>query len=308
MVDERGDTGLADQMGHAVYVVDPERRITYWNGAAEQLTGYPASAVVGRRCGSALLGHVGEDGVPLCGPRCPLDATIRDGRTREVAATLCTSTGGSVAVHIRASALREAGSIVGAVEVFRDDTAGWAARRLIEDLEALVVTDPLTGGGNRRALDRACERAFSRFEATGQRFGLIVIDIDAFKTVNDRYGHGVGDDVLRQVAQRLEACVRAGDVVARLGGDEFGVVTGPIGPAELAELVHRIGAAATRAPFRVAGEMLTIEVSVGGCVVAPGDDGPALLARADDAMYESKGVAQGDRPARAHSRSAPAPR
>ncbi|HEY3436999.1 MAG TPA: diguanylate cyclase, partial [Actinotalea sp.] len=215
-MDGRGDAGLADQLGDAVYVVDPDRRITYWNGAAEDLTGYLACDVLGRRCGPALLGHVGEDGTPLCGPRCPLDATIRDGRAREVAALLRTRSGSSLPVHIRAAALREQGDIVGAVEVFRDDTAGWAARRLIEDLQTLVLADPLTGGGNRRALDRGRERAMARFEATGQPFGLIVIDIDDFKSINDQHGHGVGDDVLRHVARRLEACVRGEDVVARL--------------------------------------------------------------------------------------------
>ncbi|HEY3436869.1 MAG TPA: GGDEF domain-containing protein, partial [Actinotalea sp.] len=136
-------------------------------------------------------------------------------------------------------------------------------------------------------------------------FGLIVIDIDDFKSINDQHGHGVGDDVLRHVARRLEACVRGEDVVARLGGDEFGVVTGPIGPGELAALVDRITQITSGSPFRVGGELLTVRVSVGGSTVRPGDDASALLERADDAMYDAKGVAVGDRPARARNWGAP---
>ena len=288
MVGGRVGGGLADQLADAVYVVDRGRRITYWNGAAERLTGYAACDVVGHRCGPALLAHVAEDGSPLCGPRCPLDATILDGQERELAASLRTRAGDSLAVHIKASVLREEGHIVGAVEVFRDDTAARAARRLVEELQALVLQDAVTEGPNRRAFDEALARGVRRLAATGDTFGLIALDLDDFKLLNDTYGHGAGDDVLRQVARLIERSVRQGDLVARIGGDEFAVVTGPLAEPELHRLVDRLRDRTGGAVVRLGDTDAAVRLSVGGCLVMPGDDAATALHRADTAMYRAK--------------------
>ena len=285
MGDERLQGGLADHLGDAVYVVDTDRRITYWNGAAERLTGYLSCDVVGRRCGATLLAHVAEDGTSLCGPRCPLDATIRDGQEREVNASLRSRTGGSVPVHIRASALRTDGVITGAVEVFRDDTAGREARRTIAQLQALVLEDPLTGVGNRRALDRAYEQQLDACAVSAETFAVVVLDLDHFKDVNDRYGHGTGDVVLCHVAQSLRQAVRPHDHVARLGGDEFAVVTGPITQVHLDRLVARLVSFISGVPTGSRPHAIDVGVSVGVALVGAGEPAQSALARADADLY-----------------------
>ena len=114
---------LLGAMTEAVYAVDRDRRITYWNAAAEQLTGYSAAEVVGRRCQDNLLNHVDEAGNQLCKDGCPLQATVEDGQTREALVFLQHRAGHRLPVAVRAAPLRSAGeTIIGAVEVFHDDS------------------------------------------------------------------------------------------------------------------------------------------------------------------------------------------
>lgn len=157
--------------------------------------------------------------------------------------------------------------------------------------EAEAQSDALTGIGNRRALMAALEGMV----AAGRHFGLIHLDLDHFKAVNDRLGHAAGDRVLAEAARILAAETRAGDAVARIGGDEFVLLLPSVPDATrlervAARLVERIAA-----PMLVEGE----EVRVGaplGCLVAGahrGLDAEALLAKADAALYAAKRAGRG---------------
>jgi diguanylate cyclase (GGDEF)-like protein len=155
-------------------------------------------------------------------------------------------------------------------------------------LHSLAHTDPLTGLLNRRGLDDALAAALSR--ATSARIlAVYVLDLDGFKAVNDRFGHDVGDELLREVAKRLRASMRAGDAVARLGGDEFVVMaeglTSEASPQELGlKLVD-----ACRAPFAVKQHICSVRATI-GYALAPRDasDARTLLKAADAAMYAGK--------------------
>lgn len=115
---------LLDGISDGVYFVDRNRRITYWSAGAAQLTGYPAAEVAGRRCSDGLLNHVDDTGAELCGTRCPLLATIHDGRPRDCHVRLHHRDGSLRPVWIRAAPIRDSlGRITGAVETFGDDTA-----------------------------------------------------------------------------------------------------------------------------------------------------------------------------------------
>jgi diguanylate cyclase len=116
---------------------------------------------------------------------------------------------------------------------------------------------------------------------------VLYLDIDDFKDVNDRYGHEVGDRVLRAVADRLRAALRATDTAGRLGGDEFCVVADVPDADALAEVVRRVRAALGPAVMFDT-EELSITVSIGAAVSSPGDNDSTLLARADAAMYQDK--------------------
>ncbi len=177
----------------------------------------------------------------------------------------------------------------------QDITERHRAEQNLRDMTAALteraVRDPLTGLANRGLLEERLRGSLARDGRTGGRTGLLFLDLDGFKRVNDDHGHAVGDAVLREVAQRLLAGVRPSDTVARLGGDEFVVLVEGVTDEGLQPLAHRLEASLA-APFAV-GPTVEIGVSIGTSTSTAGDADPAgLLARADRLMYAVKRARQ----------------
>ncbi|PVU84296.1 sensor domain-containing diguanylate cyclase (plasmid) [Cellulomonas sp. WB94] len=279
---------LLDAMSDGMYVVEPSRLITYWNRAAEAISGFSADDMVGRWCGDGRLNHVNERGVELCGASCPLVATMRDGRPRSVRVFLHHRDGHVRPVHVTAVALRsEDGTISGAVETFRDDSDRRELEQDLREAERLSLVDPLTGVGNRRSLDGCLSRRIADWERHGTRFAALVLDVDRFKQTNDTLGHEAGDAVLMVLARSLAHAVRATDHVVRTGGDEFAVITGPITDDELRSLTARLQVVAAQGRYEDLSPM-RITVSIGAATVAVGDDAAALMRRADHQLLRAK--------------------
>ena len=159
----------------------------------------------------------------------------------------------------------------------------------LADSHRQAVTDSLTGLPNRRLfLDRA-ERATAAARRDGERVGVMIIDLDRFKEVNDTLGHHSGDVMLREIARRLTAAVRESDTIARLGGDEFAVLLPDLTDAAGAETVARTLGDAIATPIILGALSLDTEASIGIAVFPDdGDDVTQLLQRADVAMYTAK--------------------
>ena len=165
-----------------------------------------------------------------------------------------------------------------------------ALRLRADHLAQAAATDPLTGLANRTGLAQNAERLL----ADGAAHALMLLDLDQFKPINDTHGHDAGDVVLRAVAARLQAAMRAGDIVARLGGDEFVILlAAPLADDALAALARRLGAA-VRAPVEFQGQALTVGVSSG--IARSPQDGRTLtelMRSADQAMYQAKQTRSG---------------
>jgi diguanylate cyclase (GGDEF)-like protein len=153
----------------------------------------------------------------------------------------------------------------------------------------LALYDPLTSLANRRLFADRLEQAIARQARHGGRMAVLFGDLDDFKAVNDTYGHGAGDELLCQVAARLQLAVRATDTAARLGGDEFAVLCEQVGgDADVMRVAHRV-LRISSAPFTLTGTTLRIAMSLGiACAVDGRAQGPDLLRRADEAMYRAK--------------------
>lgn len=143
-----------------------------------------------------------------------------------------------------------------------------------------VRTDPLTGVNNRRALDETLNNLFAMKSRYRTMFSMIIVDIDHFKQVNDRQGHLYGDNVLREVAQHLDDCVRETDLVARFGGEEFIIILPQTDLAGACILADRVRG--------LIEETMPITISAGIATVVDGDTPGSLLARADSALYSAK--------------------
>jgi diguanylate cyclase (GGDEF)-like protein len=163
-------------------------------------------------------------------------------------------------------------------------------QRLEQRLRTLAEHDSLTGLMNRAALTEALRRSLALAARQKWSVAVVFIDLDEFKTINDTLGHAAGDEVLRQIAQRLGGCLRESDLLGRLGGDEFIVVAEALGdgPRNAIELTDKLMMQMKR-PFLVEGQPLNVGFSA-GIAVYPGDgDTPeTLIANADVAMYTAK--------------------
>jgi diguanylate cyclase (GGDEF)-like protein/PAS domain S-box-containing protein len=215
-----------------------------------------------------------------------IESLRRTGRVRDLMQTVQTPGGDRLELSISAELLRANGEEL-ILFVARDVTA---RRRAEAHIAHMAHHDSLTGLCNRALFQKRLEQALR----TERRFGVLCLDLDRFKEVNDTFGHPIGDALLRQVAGRLCACVRDEDTVARLGGDEFAVIQRssrqPTGGLTLAQrIVRRLGE-----PFEVEGRQIVIGTSV-GIAVGPRDgaEPAALLRSADLALYRAKGTARG---------------
>jgi diguanylate cyclase (GGDEF)-like protein/PAS domain S-box-containing protein len=169
-------------------------------------------------------------------------------------------------------------------------------KRAEEELAHQAFHDGLTGLANRALFTDRVEQALRRNRRDGAETAVVFLDLDAFKTVNDSLGHGVGDDLLREVADRLVGAVRAGDTVARLGGDEFAVLLEQAsGVIEQAENVADRILLALRRPVRLRDQTLAVMASVGIAVSDGSATSASLLRDADVAMYKAKATGKGRR-------------
>jgi len=163
-----------------------------------------------------------------------------------------------------------------------------AAERANRTLLRLAETDPLTGLSNRRGLQKQLRR---RLPAPGRQAlgGVLILDIDHFKSINDRYGHESGDAILATFAARVRATLRATDLIARWGGEEFLIVLPGAGPQELLPVAERVRAAVAEEPFPHRSGALTVTVSIGAAMM--GLDAASFeeaTRQADAALYRAK--------------------
>ncbi|MDP8224326.1 MAG: sensor domain-containing diguanylate cyclase [Candidatus Lernaella stagnicola] len=280
---------LLESLYDGVYFVDHNRRIQYWNRAAEELSGFGSAEVVGHSCADNLLCHVDADGNQLCFGGCPLHATLQDGLPREVDVFLHHKDGHRVPVNVRVSPRRDKdGNIIGAVEVFRDNRQKIELIDQLVQLEREAMIDPLTGLPNRRATGRVLDGRFGEYERLRWPFGVMFFDVDHFKTFNDSYGHEAGDAVLKMVAGTLRGASRSYDFPGRWGGEEFVVVAANVDRSAMEGLAERFRMLVAESFLPWNEKKLSVTVSVGASLVKDSDDAETLVSRADELMYRSK--------------------
>ncbi|MFP5578269.1 MAG: putative bifunctional diguanylate cyclase/phosphodiesterase [Acidimicrobiia bacterium] len=266
---------LVEATDEAILTIRPDGTIGSANHAATRLLGLAASAVVGRPATSLV-------------DRFPLLADLPVGITDADTVVNHPSARRSVSVTTRATGDEDDPVIA----VFARDIS---ARKILEDQLAHQAThDDLTGLANRASLVAELDRAAARSERSGQGFGLLFIDLDRFKAVNDTLGHRVGDIVLQRVAERLLHATRDTDLVARNGGDEFVVLAEDAGDVTVvARLAERIqDALSVPVPFE--DDAIPVSASIGVAWLEPGDVHTLdQLRDADVAMYHAKSAGPG---------------
>jgi diguanylate cyclase (GGDEF)-like protein/PAS domain S-box-containing protein len=280
---------LLDNLSDGVYFVNLQRQITYWNGGAEKITGYKKTNVIGKRCMDNILVHVNGEGISLCKEQCPIVKTMQDNCQQEAEVYLHHKDGYRVPVLIRTSPIYGAdGSIVGAVESFSDVSKMVMERKRSDALETKAYTDTLTGIPNRQFTDMKLKNCLSEFFEFKTGFGLLFIDIDNFKKINDSYGHIVGDEVLRMVANTLSQNLRSTDLIGRWGGEEFVGIISDSNLHRLAIIADKLRILVENSHLNYEGNEIGVTISIGGTLVRASDTDDTIIHRADQLMYQCK--------------------
>jgi len=281
---------MLDALKEGAYFVDRERRITYWNKAAERLTGFRSQEVVGHRCSEDILVHVDCQGKNLCREGCPLLATMEDTFPREAEVFFHHRRGHRVPVSVRTTPLEDdEGNVVGGIELFAEITPEENLRERMAELERRSLLDHLTRVPNRSYLDLELAALFTLWKKSGVPFGVLFFDIDHFKRFNDNHGHDIGDMLLETTAKTLVSAVRPFDVIGRWGGEEFIGLFPNVEKETLASIGERLRSAVEATWIEADGQQLSVTVSIGGTSSVEGDSSAAaLVKRADTMMYRSK--------------------
>ena len=258
--------------------------IKRWSPQAEEIFGWKASEALGQRPNE--LGLVHADSFPNIRE---LTEELQEGRVKRnrMLAKNVRKDGRVIFCEWYNSAfIDEQGRLISILGLAQDVTARVEAE---EQLRQAAVHDELTGLPNRSSLATRLEHAIMRVNRSGDRLALLFIDLDRFKKVNDTLGHAAGDEVLRQAAARIRACVREVDSVARLGGDEFVVLLETVVHPDTPSIIGVRIRTAFGMPFQWKGTDVNCGASVGVSLYPDhARDPELLLATADEAMYRAK--------------------
>jgi diguanylate cyclase (GGDEF)-like protein/PAS domain S-box-containing protein len=288
-LDEDSYARIIDNLYDGLYFVNRDRIITYWNKAAERISGYAANEVVGRSCSDNILTHVDDEGRSLCTGMCPLAATIADKTLRSAEVYMHHKDGHRIPIFVRVTPLTDAeGNVIGGIELFTDISNQTANALRIKELEKLALLDHLTRIPNRNYIEKEIQIRFEEKKRFDIPFGILFMDIDHFKKFNDTYGHDVGDDVLKFVANTFVANSRPFDLYGRWGGEEFIGVIRNISRDDLENLGDRLRLLIKNSYVVHDNKQLHVTISIGATLVKKNDTVSSLIKRADTLLYKSK--------------------
>lgn len=274
---------LVQNTSDVILILDAGERVRYASSSAVPVLGYPT--LEGRRLTDLVPPEDSQTVVRMLA-----DMRAHGWKDRREHWRVLRSDQTRIEVEVRCSDLREEPTVGGLVLTLRDVTE---RRQLERELTHRAFYDSLTGLANRVLFEDRTGHALTRGRREGSVVGVLFVDVDDFKVINDTLGHGVGDELLVAVSLRLSTTIRASDTAARIGGDEFAMLTGDsMSPRDVETFADHV-IEAFREPFKLTSGMVNVSVSVGIATTEDSDDAAELFAHSDLALYSAKTAGKG---------------
>ncbi|MBA4031508.1 MAG: hypothetical protein C0478_11560 [Planctomyces sp.] len=281
-----------DSLYDGMSIIDANRRILVWDRGAARTFKRSAAEVLGVTWKPQFFGYADDRGVPLAASQCPMEAICATGASYAATLNMNNGEGEPVSIELQAFPLIDKHQRLQAIaEIYRrterDDEAETSPE--LHALKMLASRDALTRVANRGELDSQIELLLKKFnaEAVSEPFSVIFVDADHFKSINDKHGHTVGDQVLVDLARLLQHESYSGEIIGRYGGEEF-IVVCPATDIELAIRKSERFRMSIQAMRFADHPALRITASFGVTQVVRGDTVATLVGRADKALYEAK--------------------
>jgi diguanylate cyclase (GGDEF)-like protein/PAS domain S-box-containing protein/putative nucleotidyltransferase with HDIG domain len=282
------ESKLIDNMHDGVLFVDIHSMILLWNTGAERLTGVSSDAACGRTFLPTLLDMHNSHHQPIPDEDCPVGRSIVTGVQSIGRVLIMGRQGQYVAVDLHTIPVRRSDGVMqGATVLLHDATSESSLEEKCQALHAQVAKDPLTQVANRAEFDRMLVNFVAAHQESNLPCGLIMSDIDQFKSINDTYGHQAGDAAIITFAALLKSMCRSGDLVARYGGEEFAILCADCSNASAARKAEHIRKSLAELEHACLGKRC-ITASFGVTELQPGDTPETMLRRADRALLQAK--------------------
>ena len=277
---------IFENFHEAVYIVDAKRKILYFNPEASVISGFSKGETQGFFCYDNILNHVDAYGKNLCVSGCPLVDAIQENKVKDHMVYLHHKLGHRVKVHVRAIPYVEDGEVVGAIEVFTDETQKNLMQEEISIKNKLLLIDRLTGLFNKSFLLDEVSDVINKQKT--KSYGVLFLDIDNFKSINDRFGHLFGDDVLISVSKTIKSNINSKDLAIRFGGEELVVFIHNTTKENLIETAEFLRVLITESRPRAQHYKFDLSVSIGATLMRKKEKHMDAIHRADLAMYSAK--------------------
>lgn len=278
---------MLDALSEAVYCVDNERIILYWNKAAEQLTGYSFEEIVGVNCEQGPLQHVDVANRPLCEDSCPLVQCIKTAECQEKLVFALHKDGRRIPVVVKTSAIYDDnGNIFGAVEMFTDASEILQIKEMNKELLRQIHLDVLTGVPNKQTFFDALDREWFRFKRYNTPFSILALEIDFFKQLLESFGKTTSDAVVRWLVERLRTSLRRADIMGHIEDDKFMVLLSFSSRKSTLKVAHMMLEMVRKENCLDLPMAMTI--SIGAATIEHGESMDSVLERVEKALARSK--------------------
>jgi diguanylate cyclase (GGDEF)-like protein/PAS domain S-box-containing protein len=280
---------VLDQIQDAVVWVDENRKVVYWNKAAERISGREAASVLGRACSELPTLFWDPSGVDICRDKCPVAMTLKDGAPRTLDVYLQHKEGFRMPAALRIiPVFKDGGEIVGAVETFTGTAPKVTIPLALAELEKMGLVDSESGIPSKQYLDMTLNTRLEEFQKYGLSFGMIYVDIDNYGKILEKQGRFNASKIIRTVARTLYKNIRFFDIVGRWGTEEFVIILLNIDEGRLDIVANKLRLLVAESYITTETGMLNTTVSMGASLVLRYDTVESLVKRGEQLMMHSK--------------------
>jgi diguanylate cyclase (GGDEF)-like protein/PAS domain S-box-containing protein len=280
---------VLNQVQDAVVWVDRDRKVVYWNKAAEQISGREAASVLGKACFETPALFVDLGGVDICREKCPVAMTLKDGAPRALEVYLQHKDGFRTPASLRIiPVFKDSGEIIGAVETFSGTAPKITLPLALPELEKMGLVETETGIPSKQYLDMTLATRLQEFQKYGLSFGLIYVDIDNYGKILEKHGRFNASKIVRTVARTLHKNIRFFDIVGRWSTEEFLVILLNIDEGRLDIVSNKLRLLVAESYITTETGILNATVSMGSSLVLRYDTVESLIKRGEQLMMHSK--------------------
>jgi PAS domain S-box-containing protein/diguanylate cyclase (GGDEF)-like protein len=278
---------LLDTMKDGVCFANKKRKLTYWNKAAEELTGYRSGEVLGRGCCENILIHIDLEGDILCENKCPMRRAMDIEKTVECKLFLHHKDGHRVPVTVRVNPVKnKKGEVIGAVQIFSDRSAKELFMDRMQKLEHSGYVDPLTKIPNQKYIELHLKTRFWVMSQAGLPFGILYMKIDQMEEIKKNYGPKTVEHVLKNTAQTFINNMTPLDLIGRWEEEAFMGVFRNVDKDELDKIAHMYRVLVEKTSFFVDQQPLTITISTAPVLAEPTYNEKTIVEKAKKVLLE----------------------